>query len=311
MANALITGVSGFVGHHLVSALHSEGHCVTGIDRTLPRPDHPASEIRVAVGELRDSGTVARLLAEAHIDWIFHLAGSSGTSAEMELYENNVFGSVALLEAAQVSRRPLRIVIVASSAIYGESSNAEPLNEFALLQPLSPYGVSKATVDLLGFQFCRRTGIPVLRARPFNIVGPAQSPAFFCSAVAQQVALAERGQIEPVIHVRGVDTERDFVDVRDVADALVSIAKSGTSGEAYNVCSGVATPLHSVVEHMLNCAKVRMSVVADVPQPAGYPDVQTQRGCYGKLQTASGWSPQISLRQSLDDTLNYWREREQ
>jgi GDP-4-dehydro-6-deoxy-D-mannose reductase len=308
VANALVTGASGFVGGHLISALNSAGHDVIGFDRVLPCPGHAAVGTRVVAGELRDAATVSRLINDGRVDWVFHLAAASGASSDLELYESNILGSAALLEAVHASQRSIRIVIVGSSAMYGDSSvDGGPVTELSLFKPVTAYGVSKAAVDLMAFQLFRRDGLPILRARPFNIVGPAQSPAFFCSAVAQQIAFAEMGQVQPVIHVRGVDTARDFVDVRDVALALIAIARDGIGGEAYNICSGVATPLGVVVDHLMDRAKVPMSIATDVPQPIGYPDVRTQCGSYIKLNAATGWTPQIALPQSLDDTLNYWR----
>jgi GDP-4-dehydro-6-deoxy-D-mannose reductase len=311
VANALVTGASGFVGGHLISALNSAGHDVIGFDHVLPRPGHAAVATRVITGELRDTAAVSRLIADGRIDWIFHLAAASGASADLELYESNILGSAALLEAVRASHRTVRIVIVGSSAIYGDSSDQRPVTELSLLKPVTAYGVSKAAVDLMAFQVFRRDAVPIMRARPFNIVGPSQSAAFFCSAVAQQVAFAEKGRGQPVVHVRGLDTARDFVDVRDVAVGLIAIAALGAGGEAYNICSGVATPLSVVVERLLAHATVSMSVAVDVPQPIGYPDVRTQCGSYLKLHAASGWTPQIPLSQSLEDTLNYWRNHNQ
>src|SRR5439155_6591868 len=141
-----------------------------------------------------------------------------------------------------------RVLAVTSGDVYGAVRATElPIVEETPLRPVTVYGASKAAADLAAAQWGRAYGLDVLRARPFNHTGPGQDPAFVCSGIARQIALAEAGRQEPVIRVGNPDPVRDFSDVRDVAAGYVALLERGRSGEVYNLCSGSGVSIAEVI----------------------------------------------------------------
>ena len=99
-------------------------------------------------------------------------------------------------------------------------------------------------------------GLDVVVTRSFNHTGPRQTPAFAAPSMARQIALIERGQIEPVIKVGNLDAHRDLTDVRDVVRAYAALMKSGTAGVVYNVASGVGRSIRSVLDALVSRSRV-------------------------------------------------------
>jgi GDP-4-dehydro-6-deoxy-D-mannose reductase len=149
----------------------------------------------------------------------------------------------------------------------------------------------------------------VIRTRAFNILGPRQSPQFVGSAVARQVADIERGKRKPLIEVGNLDAQRDFVDVRDAVRAYWLALEGGKAGEAYNVCSGKARSIHSLLDGLLALSTMQGIEVRQDPKRVQEVDVPIQVGDYAKLHHQTGWRPGIPFEKSLRDLLDYWRER--
>ena len=118
-----------------------------------------------------------------------------------------------------------------------------------LLEPDNPYDLSKVTEDLMALQYHRSFGLEVIRARPFNHIGPRQSHRFVAAAFARQIARIEAGLQTPVVKVGNLDARRDFSDVRDVVRAYALLAEKGRPGEAYNIGSGSAVPVQNRIQN--------------------------------------------------------------
>jgi GDP-4-dehydro-6-deoxy-D-mannose reductase len=149
----------------------------------------------------------------------------------------------------------------------------------------------------------------VVRTRAFNIIGPRQSPYLVGSAFAKQVAEIEQGLREPVIDVGNLQAQRDFLDVRDVVRAHEVALEQGEPGEVYNICSGQARSIHSMLEGLLTLSTVKGIEVRHDPARMQPADVPIQFGDYDKLEQRTGWRPEIPFEQSLHDLLDYWREK--
>lgn len=141
----------------------------------------------------------------------------------------------------------------------------------------------------------------------FNLLGPGQSPDLACSSFARQIALAEMTGQSEICHW-GLDAHRDFVDVRDAARAFLMASDKGVAGEVYNVCSGRAIGIQKCLDEMMSRSQKQLSVRVD-PDRIQKNDISVQVGSFRKLHKVTGWSPKISLKQSLSDLLNDWRER--
>jgi GDP-4-dehydro-6-deoxy-D-mannose reductase len=142
--------------------------------------------------------------------------------------------------------------------------------------------------------------------RPFNHVGPGQSPRFVLPAFASQVAKIEAQQQEPVMRVGNLEPARDFTDVRDVVRAYHLTLLHGTPGEVYNVASGVPHTIQSLIDHLFSLASVDIRLEID-PERYRPADVPVIFGSADKLKQDTGWTPEIPFEQTIQDVLNEWR----
>ncbi len=312
--HVLITGGTGFVGQHLRRYLLQATDWRL-LNTTYPDPDapllDPEREEMVAL-DLREAEAVHALLAAHRPDAIIHLAAQSHVPTSYKdpwgTLENNIRGQLQLLEACVALELQPRFLVIGSGEAYGrDTPDAMPLREEHPLRPENPYSVSKVAQDVLGYQYFISYGIPVVRMRPFNHVGPGQSPRFVLPAFASQVARIEAGQQEPVLRVGNLSPARDFTDVRDVVRAYTLALLHGEPGEAYNVCSGTGRTIQSIVNRLLELARVPISVEID-PDRYRPADVPVIFGSAEKLHRATGWQPGIPFEQTVQNVLDEWRE---
>lgn len=245
---------------------------------------------------------------------MFHLAALSSPAASWEDPAGTIgtnAGLEANLLAAAVRLEPMpRVVVVGSSDEYGRPpGRARRLNEATPLRPVTPYGVSKVTQDLLALQYHLSHGLPAIRLRPFNHAGPRQAPDFAIASFAQQIARIELGMQPPIMKVGNLDARRDFTDVRDIARAYLLAAEKGKPGEVYNVGSGRAPRLRDLVARLLTMTRARITLEVDARRKHAV-EADVYLCDPRRFQRLTGWQPQISLERTLRDTLDYWRRRE-
>ncbi|HYF45832.1 MAG TPA: GDP-mannose 4,6-dehydratase [Acidimicrobiales bacterium] len=295
---ALVTGAAGFVGRHLVAELTAAGHQVTETDR--------------ADGlDILDPEGLDELFASCRPEVVYHLAGQADVggswSSPVETFRTNAEGTMNVLLAA-AGHGVDRVLAVASADVYGQVPADElPIVEDRPLRPHSPYGASKAAADVIALQAHLGHGLGVIRARPFNHLGPGQSDRFVASALAGRIArneLTGGGEVP----VGDLTPRRDFTDVRDVVRAYRLLVERGEPGEAYNVCSGRDVAVQDVADRLVAMAERPMTLVPD-PELFRPVDTPVLRGDPSRLQAATGWTPAISLDQTLADVLDDWRKR--
>ncbi len=309
----LITGATGFVGTHLRDYLLRETDWrITGTAFPDRPPDSCDPRERCVALDARDRESVGALLAEVRPDAIVHLAAQSHVPTAYQdpwgTLENNIRGQLNLLEACVAQELLPRFLVIGSGEEYGRApESALPLREEQPLRPENPYSVSKVSQDVLGYQYFISYALPTLRVRPFNHVGPGQSPRFVLSAFARQVARIEAGLQEPVLRVGNLSPARDFTDVRDVVRAYHLTLLHGEPGEVYNVCSGTPRTIRSLVDLLRERATVPIEVEVD-PERYRPADVPVIYGSAEKLREATGWEPQIPFEQTVEDVLEEWRE---
>jgi GDP-4-dehydro-6-deoxy-D-mannose reductase len=303
MRRALITGISGFVGNHLASHLIRKGWAVAGYDQ---RPPRVACDIYL--GDIFDREAIQNAMEQFIPDTVFHLAGMLKSEQHEELYTVHVLGTISLLEVIVTLGLSPKVIIASSSAVYGPGRRGKSFGERSGLNPQTHYALSKTAQEMAAFRYHHVHGLPVVCVRTFNLLGPGLSPQMACSSFARQIALAET-KIGPGIITTGkLNAKRDFVDVRDAVRAYEQIAKKGTPGEVYNVCSGRAVAVSECLAILLEQARVQVESVLDPSKVQGN-DVSIQIGSAEKLNKATGWTPRVPLRKSLIDMLNDWRER--
>lgn len=290
----LVTGARGFAGSHLVEELTGAGADVLAWDRVDVDLLDPAA--------LRTALSAARPAAICHCAGAPHVAQSWADTAAV--LETNVLATAHLLDAVRDLLPGCRVLNIGSSTIYREA--ADPLTEAHPLGPASPYAVSKLAQEMFALGAHRDDGLDVVQTRSFNHTGPRQQPAFAAPAFARQLALIEAGQLEPVIRVGNLSARRDLSDVRDVVRAYRLILERGRSGAIYNVCSGVANSIRSIVDGL--CARSTVSVrIEEDPTLYRPNDTPLVVGSHAALTADTGWEPAIAFDQMLDDLLAYWR----
>ena len=311
----LITGATGFVGAHLRRYLldHTVDTLVGTVYPDLPHDPAPSSREHLRYLDLCDAGATAELVNEVRPDAIVHLAAQSHVptaySDPWATLRNNILGQLNLLEACVAGGLAPRILAVGSGEEYGRAGEADlPLTEEHPLRPENPYSVSKVAQDVMGYQYFISYGLPVMRVRPFNHVGPGQSPRFVLPAFASQVAEIEAGLREPVLSVGNLEPARDFTDVRDVVAAYALILRRGTPGDVYNVASGRAHTVRTLVDQLVALAGMPIEVRID-PERYRPADIPIIYGSAAKLQRDTGWEPRIPLAQTIRDVLAEWRVR--
>ena len=313
----LITGITGFVGSHFAEYALERGVDVYGSYRWRSKTeniDHLGGQIRLVECDLRDLSSVQHLVEASQPDAIIHLAAQSfvGSSwqAPAETLFTNTVAQVNLLEAIRQRPRPPRFLVVGSSEEYGAVYESElPITEDNPLRPLSPYAVSKVTQDLLGYQYFKSYGLPIVRSRAFNHEGPRRGDVFVTSNFARQIAEIEAGLREPVIHVGTLKTKRDYTDVRDIVRGYWLLLEQGEPGEVYNLCSGKAWEIGEVLEFLIGETRVRPIAVREDPARLRPSDVPVLLGNASRIQRAVGWQPELPFEQTLRDVLDYWRRR--
>lgn len=307
----LVTGGNGFVGPYLIAALEAAGERVVACGAPLAEasPAGPiAPEWRAL--DLCDRAAVDALVAETRPRAVYHLAALSSVAASLEdplpTYQVNVMGTLHLLDALRRKASDARVLFVSSAEVYGGLSS--PLTEASPFAPSNAYAGSKAAGEMLCIEAFRTHGLAVVRARAFNHTGPGQTPQFVVSDFARQVARIESGLQAPVIAVGNLSARRDFLDVRDVVSAYVALMAEGAPGAAYNVCSGRAVAVQSLLDGLLSLSRVPITVTTD-PARMRPVDVPELVGSHASLSAAAGWQPRVPLEQTLSDVLGYWRAR--
>jgi GDP-4-dehydro-6-deoxy-D-mannose reductase len=311
--NVLLTGTAGFAGSHLAEFLVRRGglqvHGV--IHRHDHRIHHLAGALTLHRGDLRNALWVSEMVEAVRPDVALHLAAWSDVGGSWQqpwtVYELNIQCQLNLLEGLRRWQPDCRTIIVTSNEAYGLVRPEDlPIDEETPFRPNSPYGVSKATQDMMALQYWQSHRLPTLRARAFNHIGPGQSSEFVASAFARQIAEIEAGLRPPVVQVGNLDAERDFTDVRDVVRAYWLLAERAAAGEAYNVGSGRARRIGWLLDTLLEFTTVPVTVEPD-PARLRPSDIPRSVCNPARLQQATGWAPEFDLRDTLRALLDSWR----
>jgi len=314
----LITGITGFAGSHLadyILANHTDVK-VYGLIRWRSRMEnilHIQDKIELHQGDLKDIVSLKKCLAEIRPDLIFHLAAQSfvpfSWKCPSETFSINAIGQINLFEAIISLELSPKIQVAGSSEEYGLVNTDEiPMKETNPLRPMSPYAVSKVAQDLLAWQYFKSYGLRTVRTRGFNHTGPRRGEVFICSSFANQIAKIEKGKKEPVIYVGNLEAKRDFTDVRDIVRGYWLCLEKGKEGDVYNIGTGKPYSMKEVLDLLLAMSKVKVKTKLD-PARLRPSDVPILFSDCKKLRKRTGWEPKIPFRQSLEDLLEYWRER--
>lgn len=311
MKKALITGINGFVGNHLLHYLRQNDIEVYGsIKPGSEKRDSGAKELYdVDILNFEELSNVIRTIAP---DYIFHLAALTSPSesfkAPQETVKSNIIGQINILQAVKDNElMNTKTLVVSSAEVYGNVKQENlPINENCPLSPTSPYAVSKIAQDFFGLQYFLAHKVQSIRVRPFNHIGPGQSPFFAIPSFAKQIASIEKGQQDAVIKVGNLQAKKDFTDVRDVVKAYLLLMEKGEVGDIYNIGSGASYKIEDILHMLLSFSAKEIQIEQDqsLMRPSEIPELVCDSS---KLKNVTGWSPTIPIEDSLRDTLDYWR----
>lgn len=309
----LITGGTGFAGSHLVELLIAQNagevHVTQFSSHTLP--EIPAfSQVTAHTVNLTNRAATTALVQEVKPTQIYHLASfayvGKSFNTGSEVLQNNIQLQVTLLDAIKLHAPDARILIIGSAEEYGMSSNDSeiPIREDHPFRPVNPYAVSKITQDMLAYAYFQSYDMKIVRVRPFNHIGERQSEDFAIPAFARQIVAIERGE-QQHLQVGNLSGIRDFTDVKDMAKAYVLLMEKGVVGEVYNVGSGVGISMQTVVEKLQSLANAPVQLESDQSRlrPLDIPVIVANNDKVRLL----GWQPTISLEDSLQRVVGYWR----
>lgn len=314
-ARVLITGARGFVGPHLAESLRRVlGPNVMIVATAKDAGEHPAFGFVEAL-DVTDPPAVAGALHRHAPTHIIHLAGIAAptvASADPDAaWRVNVQGARNLGLGVLQNAPDCWLLHVGSGMVYGETAKlGDPLGEGALLAPMDEYSATKAAADLALGAMVRR-GLKCVRLRPFNHTGPGQTDAFVVPAFAKQIAMIEAGRMPPVIRVGNLDAERDFLDVRDIANCYALAVRDSRSlepGVIFNVASGIPRRIADILHCLLASSRVRIAAEQDQDRlrPSDLPRIV---GEARRVRTSLGWSPEHDFEGTLGSVLDDWRTK--
>lgn len=312
----LVTGAGGFAGTHLLARLRGEGV-------SIECWHHPAGPPPVSSGtggaaadrdavawravDLLDRDAVDRAIASLRPARIYHLAGAADQGRSWdhsaEALRVNAFGTHVLLSAVTRTEAACRVLVTGSASVYAPSDAA--LHEDSPMGPTSPYGVSKLAQELVARHAGRAPNMDVIVCRPFNHIGPGQSPNFVAPSFARQIATIVRGEVPPVIRVGNLSARRDLTDVRDTVRAYQLLMAHGEPGTVYNVCRGQAYEIRTILEGLVSESgtAVSIEVAPELLRPVDQPLLL---GSNARLHASTGWTPEIPIDRTLRDLLDSW-----
>jgi len=318
MKKILITGISGFVGGHIVHFLaeHHNNLEIHGISRSKPAWDFVNIPSELLNGhhfhqaDLNDIPKIKSIIEEIQPDYILHLAAQSSVAESWKTpvfsFMNNTNIFLNIIDTVRLNDNGARVLSVGSSEQYGiVSENDLPLSEDKPQCPANPYAVARVAQEHLARVYATGYGLDICCTRSFNHCGPGQTDRFVLSAIVKQFVKIAHGAQEPIIHIGNGAIVRDFVDVFDVVGAYSLLLTQGTRGEVYNICSGQGRSIHDIVTLLSTLFGIRVQVHQEQSRirPIDNPRII---GSYKKILKDFGWKPTIPFEQSMRSMYEYW-----
>jgi GDP-4-dehydro-6-deoxy-D-mannose reductase len=312
----LITGIAGSGGSYLAEYIANnhpevEIHGLAYSRSTRLNLESIINKINQHEADLMDFGSVLSILSKVRPDTIFHLAAFANVGASFHtpntFLSNNILGTSNLFEAIRAAQLDPIIQLCSTSEVYGQIDPKDvPINEMAPLKPASPYAVSKATQDLLGWSYFTSYQMRIIRTRMFTYLNPRRSD-LFASSFARQVAWIERGLQKELTH-GNLESVRTIIDMRDAMRAYWLAILHCRPGEVYNIGGTIAVKVGDFLDRLIAISGVAIKTRCD-PNLLRPADVTLQIPCIEKFYKETGWEPQYNFEESITHLLEYWRKK--
>ena len=314
MKKVLIIGINGFVGTHLSNEFINNGYKCYGGDLNISNlnnnNNNNNNNIELFKLDILDKESIIEVLRKVKPDYIINLAAISSVKLSWTIpqktFEVNVNGTINILESVKELNIKTRVLLIGSSEQYGQIDYTKSVSEKSELNALNPYGISKAAQERMANLYVQAYGLDVMMVRAFNHIGPGQGKGFVVPDFASQIVEIENGIKEPILMVGNLDAERDFTDVRDVVRAYRFILERGIKGEVYNVGSGKAVKINTILNKLVLSSTSQIDIVIDTSK---FRAIETPKiECDNtKLKNQTGWELSYTIDESLKEILKYWR----
>ena len=326
MTTALITGITGMVGSHLADYLieHTDWDIV-GLTRWRSPLDNirhlidrinTKNRVKLINGDLNDKESLERVVMLSKPHYVFHLAAQSfpltSFHAPADTLNTNIIGTQNLLSALKENAPESIIHVCASSEVFGRVPKEKlPINEECTFHPASPYAISKVGTDLIGRFYAEAYKMNIMTTRMFTHTGPRRGDVFAESSFAKQIAMIEAKKIPPVVKVGNLQSLRTVADVRDAVRAYYKLVTvNPIPGEYYNIGGTYTCTISDILDKLISLNKADEIIRIEVDRERLRPiDADLQIPDTSKFTKHTGWKPEISFDQTMEDLLNYWRER--
>jgi GDP-mannose 4,6-dehydratase len=323
---ALITGITGMVGSHLADFLLDNtdwdiyGMCrwrspMDNVEHLSGRANRK-DRVFFIYGDLCDSFSLQNAIDESRPDYVFHLAAQSYPSVSftspIATLDTNILGTERLLESLRRCKDIDPVIHVCSSSeVFGRVPKENiPINENCSFHPASPYAISKTGTDLIGRYHAEAYGQKVVITRMFTHTGPRRGDVFAEATFAKQIAMIEQDLIPPVVKTGNLDSLRTWSDVRDAVRAYyLLVTVNPITGEVYNIGGSFSSTVGAMLNHLLSISK-RKDIKVETDKNRIRPlDADLQVPDTTKFKEHTGWEPLIPFEKTMQDLLDYWRDR--
>lgn len=285
MKTILITGAAGFTGMHACHYFSEKGYRVIGISRKTA--EH--LKWKTETCDLLEQIQILNVIKKHTPDYCLHLAGLNSVpqswNKPVTAIESNVMGTLYLLDAIRIAKPDCKTLVI-SSALSGTNH---------------PYALSKMCQQNLSLAWAELYDLPIIVAKPSNLIGPGRSSGFVSFVAERIVKMEKEKKVEPIV-VSHLDNKREFLDVRDAVAAYEVLLAKGTDRSAYEIGSGKMNPLHEILNTFQSYTELNLSVSSVNANP----DIQPALMDSSKIEELN-WEPHISLPESIFHILSYYR----
>lgn len=311
LSPVLIFGGAGFVASHLLKLLNSQNIDVYATK--LPSEEIHQKCRGVFDINILEPNSILDILRKINPKAIINLAAQSSVGLSWKnmnlTMDVNIKGTINILNAIKDYNPLIKVLIIGSSEEYGKiQTDNYKISELYPVNPTNPYAISKAAQTMISKLFFVNYGLNIVTMRPFNHIGPGQSTGFVVPDFCYQIAKIEKGLVPPVLSVGNLTAKRDFSDVRDIVRGYLYALKYAKGGEIYNIGSGKSVSIEEILFILLGLSSKSISVFQD-PQKMRPSDMPIFEADISKFKADTNYSQQIPLKQSLLDTLNYFRQQ--